>query len=150
MIFLFFISFHCPQLFSAPLRYRRSGVPACKAQVLQLPLAIEQDTQHEVEYLVWYRGRIQPVSLGGAISVMFGIQVSLRVHYCKRHEVIFTTRLWQNNGRQNVLIISRMLFSQLYEIMVHKVTFVGFRGMVAPIAPPGSAFGLMKKFKVSF
>jgi len=26
-----------------------------------------------------------------AISVIFGIQVSLRVHYCKRDEVYFTT-----------------------------------------------------------
>ena len=28
-------------------------------------------------------GRIQPVKLGGAVSVIFGSQVSLRVHYCK-------------------------------------------------------------------
>jgi len=29
-------------------------------------------------------GKIQPVSLGAEISVIFGIQVSLRVHYCKK------------------------------------------------------------------
>jgi len=28
-----------------------------------------------------------------------------------------------------------MLFSELYKIMVKKVTFVGFRGVIAPIAP---------------
>ena len=37
--------------------------------------------------------RIQPVSFGGAISVKSGSQV--RVHYCKRDEVYFTTLLWQ-------------------------------------------------------
>ena len=57
----------------------------------------------------------------------FGRQVSLRVHYCKRDEVYFTTLLRQNNGRQNGLI-SRMLFSELFKLMVNKVTFIGFRG----------------------
>jgi len=33
----------------------------------------------------------------------------------------------QNIGRQNGLK-SRMLFSELYKIMVKKVTFLGFRG----------------------
>jgi len=28
-----------------------------------------------------------------------------------------------------------MLFSELYKIMVKKVTFAGFRGAIAPIAP---------------
>ena len=28
-----------------------------------------------------------------------------------------------------------MLFSELYKIMVNKVTFVGFGGAIAPIAP---------------
>jgi len=45
-------------------------------------------------------GRIQPVTLGGAISVIFGSQISLRVHYRKRDEVYFTTLLWQNNEGQ--------------------------------------------------
>ena len=49
---------------------------------------------------------------GGAISVIFGSQVSLRVHYCERDEVANTsTLLWENNGRQNGLIW-RMLFSK--------------------------------------
>jgi len=34
-----------------------------------------------------------------------------------------------------------MLFFELYKIMVNKVTFEGFRGAIAPIAPPGSALG---------
>ena len=29
-----------------------------------------------------------------------------------------------------------MLFSELYKMMEKKVTFVGFRGAIAPIAPP--------------
>jgi len=60
-----------------------------------------------------HQGRIQSVSLGwGEISVIFGSQILLRVHYCKTDEVCFTTLLWQNNGRQNGLIL-RMLFSEL-------------------------------------
>jgi len=54
----------------------------------------------------------------GAISLIFGIHVSLRVRYRKRNEVYFATPLWQNNGRQNGLI-SRMLFSELHKIMVN-------------------------------
>jgi len=81
------------------------------------------------------QGRIQPVSLG-AISVIFSSQISFAgsLAYCKRDEVYFTILLWQNNGRQNG--VSRMLFSELYKIMVNKVTLVGFRGVDRP---PGSA-----------
>ena len=52
-------------------------------------------------------------------------QVSVRVHYCKRDEVYFTTLLWQNSWGQNGLI-SGMLFSKLLKIMVNKVTFESF------------------------
>jgi len=31
-----------------------------------------------------------------------------------------------------------MLFAGLYKIMVNKVTFVGFKGEIAPFASPGS------------
>jgi len=31
--------------------------------------------------------------LGGTISAIFGSQVSLQVHYCKRHKVYFATLL---------------------------------------------------------
>jgi len=34
--------------------------------------------------------------------------------------------MFQNKGRQ--IDLSRMLFSEIYKIMVNKVTFVGFRG----------------------
>jgi len=61
------------------------------------------------------------------ISIIFGSQDSQRRRYSKRDEVHFTTLLWQSNGRQNGLI-SRMHFFELCEIMVDKVTFVGFRG----------------------
>jgi len=71
---------------------------------------------------------------GGAISAIFGSLVSLRVHYCKRDEVYFTTVLWQDYGRQNGLK-SRMLFPELYKIMVKTVTFIGFRGR-SPQSPP--------------
>ena len=32
-------------------------------------------------------------------------------------------------------LLSQMLFSKLYKTMVKKVTFVGFKGAIAPIAP---------------
>jgi len=34
-----------------------------------------------------------------------------------------------------------MLFSDFYKIMVNKLTFVGFRGVIASISLPGSAPG---------
>jgi len=73
------------------------------------------------------------VRLGG--WVIFGSQVSLHVHYCKRDEVDFTALLWRNNGGQNGFI-SRMLFSELYKNMVNKITFVGFREGDRPNRPP--------------
>jgi len=75
---------------------------------------------------------------GGAISEIFGSQVSLRVLYCKKDDVYFTNLLRQNNGRQNGLT-SQMLFSYLYKIIVNKVTFVGFRASDrAPGCAPAS------------
>jgi len=53
---------------------------------------------------------IEPVTLGGAILVIFGSQVSLRVHYCRKAEIYFTTLLWQNNGRQNSFICRECYF----------------------------------------
>jgi len=50
----------------------------------------------------------------GAVSVIFGSPVSLRVHYCETEEVSFTTLLRQNNEQHNGLL-SRMLFSDLYK-----------------------------------
>jgi len=42
------------------------------------------------------QGRIQPVSLVGAILVISGSQVSWRLRYCKRDEVYFRKLLLQN------------------------------------------------------
>jgi len=53
-------------------------------------------------FICFAQVRIQPVSLGESISVIFGIQVSLRVPYCKRDEVYFTTLLWQNQARNQL------------------------------------------------
>jgi len=39
-----------------------------------------------------------------------------------------------------------MLFSELYNIMVNKVTFVGFGGAIVPIAPPGSTPGRIARY----
>ena len=73
------------------------------------------------------QGQILPVRLGRAISAMCGSQASLQVHYCTTDEVVFTILLWQNNGRHIGL-----------KSLGNKITFVGFRGAIAPI-PPGSA-----------
>jgi len=37
-----------------------------------------------------------------------------------------------------------MLFSELYKIVVKTITFLGFRGAIAPIAPSGSAPGVSR------
>jgi len=64
-------------------------------------------------------------------------RIWIRSWKIKIRSPLFTTLLWQNNGRQNGLI-SRMLFSELYKIMVNKVHFAGCRvGERSP--PPGSA-----------
>ena len=73
-----------------------------------------------------YQGRIQPVRLGEAISVIFGSQVSTDSLLQKRWSVLYIT-LWKNNGRQNGPI-SRMFFSEFCKIMVNKVTLAGFKG----------------------
>ena len=52
----------------------------------------------------------------------------------ERWKVYFTTLLWQNNGRQNGLL-TRMLFSELYKIMVNKLPSVGFGGDRSPQFP---------------
>ena len=86
--------------------------------ILRLYCRVQHTFQH---------GRIQPVRLRGAVSVTFDSQVSLRVHYCKKKEVYFTTLQWhKTDGRQNS-VISRMLFFKLYKIMVNNATFVGCR-----------------------
>ena len=63
----------------------------------------------------WTRADPASTAGGGAISVIFGSQASLLIHYCWWDEVYFTTLLSQNNGRQNGLI-SRMLLSELYTL----------------------------------
>jgi len=75
------------------------------------------------------RLRADPASKfrGGAISVIFGSQVSLRVLYCKRDDVYFATR---QNG-----LTSRLPFSELYKIMMNEVAFVGFRGRSPQSSP---------------
>jgi len=83
------------------------------------------------------QGQIQPVMLREEIPVIFGSQVSLRVRYCERDKVYFTTLLSLNNGKQNDLI-SRTLFSELWKIMVNKVTFVDFRGGAIGQSPQSS------------
>ena len=85
----------------------------------------------------WLCTGADPASkFSGAISVIFCSQVSLRVDYCKRRKVYFTTLLWQNNGTQMGLI-SPMVLSELYKIMVKNVNFVSFRGgNRSPLDPP--------------
>jgi len=52
--------------------------------------------------------------------------------------MLHNTTVRQNNGWQNGLI-SQMLFSEFYKIMVNKVAFVGLGGAIAPSPPSGSA-----------
>jgi len=54
----------------------------------------------------------------------------------KRGPVAITTfATISNPALVQMGFISRMLFSELYKIMVKQVTFVGFRGTIVPIAP---------------
>jgi len=56
---------------------------------------LQQKSKADISQLMyWVQGRIQPVRVGGAISVIFGGQASLRVHYCKST----TVRIVQNHG----------------------------------------------------
>jgi len=82
---------------------------------------------------LWSR-KAPKVRGAGTISVIFGSQVPLLVHYCERDEVCLTTLLWQNNGRQNGILL-RMLFSEYY-IVMNKVTFLGFSGGDRPNRSP--------------
>jgi len=66
-----------------------------------------------------------------AISAIFGSRVSLGVQYSKRYEVHVTTLVWKNIGRKNGFV-SRMLFFELYKIILNKVIFVGFRILDPP------------------
>jgi len=72
----------------------------------------------------------------GAISAIFVSQVSWRVQYFKRDEVYFTTLLWQNNGWQNGLVV-RMLFYELYTLLVNTVNSQVLGRAIASIVPPG-------------
>ena len=64
---------------------------------------------------------------GEAVSVIFGSQVSLRVHYCKRDEVLHNTTVtkqWMTKWPY----IANAVFQIVDNVMVTKVTLVGFSG----------------------
>jgi len=90
----------------------------------------------QVTYIKQYRskGRIQPVRFGGAILVIFGSQVSIRVHHCKRDEEYFTTLLWQRIWTAKWPYNAKAVF-QIVQNFGNKVTFVGLRGFDRPIRP---------------
>jgi len=50
-----------------------------------------------------------------------------------KHSLLYNTAE-TNNGQQNGLIL-RTLFSELFQIVVEKVTFAGFKGAIAPFLP---------------
>jgi len=66
-------------------------------------------------------------------SVIFGSQISLRVDYCERDILHNTAVTKQYTAKW--LYISNAVF-QIVQNMVKKVTFAGFRGMVALLDPP--------------
>jgi len=82
--------------------------------------------------------RADPVSkfTGGNFSNIWESSLMTGSLLYKRRSILQKILLWQNNGRQNRMI-SRMLFFELYKIMVNNVTFVGFRGgRSSPVDPP--------------
>ena len=80
-------------------------------------------------------GRIQPGSLAGAISVIFGSQVSLRVCYCKRDFKYTSQHCCDKTMVVKMALNRECWFSELYKIMANKVTFVVVEGAIGPLNP---------------
>ena len=81
------------------------------------------------------QGRIQPVSLGRAISMIFGSQVSLQVHYCKRDEAYFITLLWQKMDGK-VALYRECCFPNCSKSWQKKLLSEVLGGPIVPIATP--------------
>jgi len=94
----------------------------------RLPTSLWTAWKLDHREVMWRQGRMQPVRLGGGgdFSNIWHSSLIMGSLLHKRDVVYFTTLLWQNNGQQNWLI-SRMLFSELFKMIVKKVTFGGFR-----------------------
>jgi len=78
---------------------------------------------------------IQSVNLEEVISVIFASQVSQRLRTVQEMKYTSQHCCDKNNGWPNGLI-SRMLFSVLYKIIVNKVNFSGFTGRSLPWISP--------------
>ena len=74
---------------------------------------------------------------GGAISVIFGSQVSLRAHYCKRDEVYFTTLLWKTMEGKMALYRESYFSNCTNSWWIKLLSWVLGRA-IASIAPSGS------------
>ena len=83
------------------------------------------------------QGRIQPVRLGGGGRFQWYLVVKTHTSFATVREIKYTSQHCCDKTMDDKnSLISRMFFSELYKIMVNKVTFVGFRGAIAPIAFP--------------
>ena len=74
-------------------------------------------------------GGIQPVKLGGVISAIFGSQVDTSWKCCDK-------------TMDDRMALNREWCFPNCKISRWKVSFVGFRGVIAPIAPLGSGPGM--------
>ena len=94
-----------------------------------------------------YQGRIQPGSLGGgrfqqylAVKSHNSFAAVREINRCCKINILCKTAVtkqfkkWTTNS-----LTSRMFFSELYKIIMNKVTFLGFRGGYRPSRPPRSA-----------
>jgi len=70
------------------------------------------------------QGRIQPVRFGGRFQEY--LVVKSHYSFTAVRDMKFTSQ-YCNAKTTDGKIVSRMLFSEFYKIMVNKVTFVGFR-----------------------
>ena len=75
-----------------------------------------------------FRGR-------GAISMIFGSQVSLQVHYCKRDEAYFITLLWQKMD-DKVALYRECCFPNCSKSWQKKLHSEVLGGAIVPIATP--------------
>ena len=105
-----------------------------------------------VHKICMLQGRIQPVTFGGEISIIFGsrlitgslLEEGWSVQVCCFFHYAFTTA---RGMKYAVFFWKTNAVFWIVKTMVNKVTFVGFRGIHRP---PGSVPGMLCMFRCAF
>jgi len=89
--------------------------------------------------------RMQPIRLGGG-SVILGTVVKSHKGFSTATEMVYTSQHCCDKTMDGQMAFYReccfpnctkLWWIKLHKVMVNKVTFVGFRGEITPIIPPG-------------